>query len=65
MPAVSWPSEASFSVCTRRSCAVRKSSSDSDKFPGALLDLFEQPHVLDRDHGLVGKGLDQLDLALA
>ena len=28
MPAVSWPSEASFSVCTRRSCAVRKSSSD-------------------------------------
>ena len=28
MPAVSWPSEASFSVCTRRSCAVRRSSSD-------------------------------------
>ena len=28
MPAVSWPSEASFSVWTRRSCAVRKSSSD-------------------------------------
>ena len=28
MPAVSCPSEASFSVCTRRSCAVRKSSSD-------------------------------------
>ena len=28
MPAVSWPSEASFSVCTKRSCAVRKSSSD-------------------------------------
>ena len=28
IPAVSWPSEASFSVCTRRSCAVRKSSSD-------------------------------------
>jgi hypothetical protein len=28
MPAVNWPSEASFSVCTRRSCAVRKSPSD-------------------------------------
>ena len=28
IPAVSWPSEASFSVWTRRSCAVRKSSSD-------------------------------------
>ncbi len=28
IPAVSWPSEASFSVCTRRSCAVRNSSSD-------------------------------------
>ena len=30
MPAVSWPSEASFSVWTRRSCAVRRSSSDCD-----------------------------------
>ena len=29
MPAVSWPSEASFSVWTRRSCAVRRSSSDA------------------------------------
>src|SRR5207249_1117818 len=28
MPAVSCPSEASFSVCTRRSCAARRSSSD-------------------------------------
>ena len=28
MPAVSWPSEASFCVCTRRSCVVRKSSND-------------------------------------
>ena len=32
MPAVSWPSEASFSVCTSRSCAVRRSSSDSVEF---------------------------------
>ena len=30
MPAVSWPSEASFSVCTSRSCAVRRSSSERD-----------------------------------
>ena len=28
MPAVNWPSEASFSVWTRRSCVARKSSSD-------------------------------------
>ncbi len=29
-----------------------------------VLDLVEQPHVLDRDHGLVGEGLYQLDLLL-
>ena len=29
---------------------------------GALLQLLEQPHVLDRDHCLVGEGLDELDL---
>ena len=28
----------------------------------ARLHLVEQPRVLDRDHGLVGEGLDQLDL---
>src|SRR5439155_6234751 len=27
-----------------------------------LLELLEQPHVLDRDHRLVGEGLQQLDL---
>ena len=27
-------------------------------------ELLEQPHVLDRDHGLVGEGLDQLYLPL-
>src|SRR5262249_14794345 len=32
------------------------------EFAGACLHLVEQPHVLDRDHRLVGKGLDQLDL---
>ena len=35
------------------------------QFPGALLHLFEQPHVLDGDDGLVGEGLHQFDLALA
>ena len=29
---------------------------------GARLDLIEQPHVLDRDHRLVGEGRDELDL---
>ena len=27
-----------------------------------VLDFVEQPHVLDRDHRLVGEGRDQLDL---
>jgi hypothetical protein len=31
---------------------------------GARLDLLEQPHILDRDHGLVGEGRDELDLLL-
>ena len=30
-----------------------------------FLGLVEQAHVLDRDHGLVGKGLEQLDLVAA
>jgi hypothetical protein len=32
------------------------------KFAGAGLHFFEQPYVFDRDHRLVGKGADQLDL---
>src|SRR5215472_19288102 len=32
------------------------------QFRVALLQFFEQPHVLDGDHSLVGKGLQQLDL---
>src|SRR5262249_53143103 len=32
------------------------------ELPVLLLDLLEQPHVLDRDHRLVGKGGDKLDL---
>ena len=34
------------------------------KLAALVLDFVEQPHVLDRDHGLVGEGLDQLDLLL-
>ena len=30
----------------------------------ALLNLLEQPHVFDRDHRLIGKGFNQLDLPL-
>ena len=37
-------------------------SSDSRKLARARLHLVEQPHVLDRDHRLVGEGRDQLDL---
>ena len=32
------------------------------KLAALVLDFVEQPHVLDRDHRLVGKGGDQLDL---
>ena len=32
------------------------------ELPRALLLRFEQPHILDRDHRLVGKGGHQLDL---
>ena len=32
------------------------------QFARARLHLVEQPHVLDRDHRLVGEGCDQLDL---
>ena len=62
MPAVSWPSEASFSVCTRRSCAVRNSSSDCDNSRVRSCNSLEQSRVLDGDHGLVGEGRHQLDL---
>ena len=62
MPAVSWPSEASFSVCTRRSWAVRRSSSDVRKFARAPLLGFKQPGILDGDRRLIGKGRGQLDL---
>ena len=34
------------------------------QFRVALLDLLEQPHVLDRDDGLVGEGFEQRDLLL-
>ena len=31
---------------------------------GPRFELLEQPHILDRDHRLVGEGLEQLDLAV-
>ena len=34
------------------------------EFAGAGLHLLEQTRILDGDHGLVGKSLQQLDLAL-
>src|SRR5262245_19227432 len=34
------------------------------KLPGARLHLLEQPSVLNRDHGLVGEGAQELDLSL-
>src|SRR5262249_53730113 len=32
------------------------------ELPAFVLDFIEQPHVLNRDHSLVGKGGDKLDL---
>ena len=32
------------------------------QFVGSLIQFFEQPHVLDGDHGLIGEGFKQLDL---
>ena len=52
MPAVSWPSEASFSVCTSRSCAVRRSSRDCGQVVGALAQLIEKAGILNGDDGL-------------
>jgi len=62
MPAVSWPSEASFSVWISRSCAVRKSSSEAASSLVRSLHLIEQSDIADSDHGLVGEGLQQVDL---
>ena len=32
------------------------------ELPALVLDFVEQPHILNRDHRLVGEGLHQLDL---
>src|SRR6516162_1493886 len=58
IPAVNWPSEASFCVWTSRSCAVLKSC----QLARALLFSLEQTHVLDRDRRLIRVRGDQLDL---
>ena len=39
--------------------------SDSAQIVGARLHFVEQPHVLDRDHRLVGEGRHQFDLLVA
>src|SRR5262249_29030346 len=41
---------------------VRRSAGGVTLCPAARLHLFEQPHVLDRNHSLVGRGGHQLDL---
>jgi len=35
------------------------------KLPALVLDLVEKPHILDGDHGLVGKGVNQFDLLVS
>ena len=34
------------------------------QFVGSLIQFFEQPHVLDGDHRLIGKGFKQFDLLI-
>jgi hypothetical protein len=53
IPAVSWPSEASFCVWTSRSCVVRRSSSDFARC--ARLHFVEQTDIRDRDHAWSAK----------
>ena len=62
MPAVSWPSEASFSRLHQAILRGAQVLERGGQFARARLHLVEQAHVLDRDHRLVGEGLDQLDL---
>ena len=35
------------------------------QFIGSLIQFFEQPDVLDSDHGLIGKGFKELDLLVS
>ena len=44
------------------SLSARVSSSDCERSWVRCLQLLEEAHVLDGDHGLVGEGLDQRDL---
>ena len=64
MPAVSWPSEASFSDWIEPVLRLAQIVERRREFVRARLHLVEQAHVLDRDHGLVGEGLHDFDLAL-
>ena len=49
-----------FSTSRRRRLLLQRLA----QFGGARLHLVEQADVLDRDHGLVGEGLDKFDLAI-
>ena len=62
MPAVSWPSEASFSRLDQAVLRGAQILQRFRQFARARLNALEQPHVLDRDRRLVGEGRDQLDL---
>ena len=59
-PAASSPGELRDDAATLR--RSRSAAPAPRQLARARLHLVEQPHVLDRDHGLVGEGLHQLDL---
>ena len=60
------PAPAEYPSASWRSRAESRSSQSAAPAPRevavAFLQFFEQPHVLDGDHGLVGEGFEQLDL---
>ena len=61
MPAVSCPSEASFSVWIEAILGGAQVLQGFCQFARTGLHAFEQARVLDRYHRLVGKGLQQFD----
>ena len=61
IPAVSWPSEASFSVWTKAVLRGPQILQRFRQFARTGLHAFEQARILDRHHRLVCKGLQQVD----
>ena len=59
-----WRSKVDRPITLSSSLVAVCCSSATPQLAVARLQLREQPHVLDRDHGLVGEGLEQLDLPL-